>query len=135
MPRPRLRQHAIGLLFLAALAGCGSKLSTVSGKITYRDKPVTRGQISFIAADGQSASTTLDADGGYTVAQVPRGELTVIISSFEAEGAEKLGIKILPKAPKLRSLVPERYNEAETSPLKVMVKSSHHRYDFDLKDE
>ncbi len=69
------------MIICFTLLGCGKQDATVSGKITYRSRALTRGEISFIAADGQSASGTIHADGCYQVTQVPQGEVTVIVSS------------------------------------------------------
>jgi hypothetical protein len=132
MPLPALRWIAVAACFV--VLGCGARDATVSGKITYGSQSVTRGQISFVAADGKSASGTIHADGAYEVTQVPQGEVVVVVSSVAAEGEAKFGAQVLAKAPKRLSLIPERYNDADTSPLKYTISGGSQKIDIQLED-
>jgi hypothetical protein len=130
---PRRFARAVLLLAVAfACSGCGSNQAKVTGTITYGTNPVTRGQISFIGSDGQSASGTINADGTYVVFNVPRGEVTVAIVSTAAEGEGKLGAAILPQAPTIKSLIPVRYNDEKSSGLKYTITSSPQKIDIEL---
>src|SRR5207253_1129472 len=40
------------LLLLPVLAGCGVRTGTVSGSVTYKDKPVPGGLVMFVPVDG-----------------------------------------------------------------------------------
>jgi hypothetical protein len=63
-----------------ALSGCGgSSGGTVSGTITYNGTPLNAGTITFFGKDDKSASGSIDADGKYTVANVPVGPVKIAI--------------------------------------------------------
>ena len=57
----RFAPAALLLTALFACSGCGSNRAKVTGTITLGPNPLTRGQISFIGSDGQSASGTINA--------------------------------------------------------------------------
>ncbi len=61
-----------GLFFVLAVIvnaiGCdNSNLVVVTGKVTYKDNPVTSGTISFVSADNASAYGDLKSDGTYSL--------------------------------------------------------------------
>src|SRR5262249_8957356 len=68
----------VGILVLLA-SGCQSK-GNISGKITYKDKPLTYGTIVFVGADGATVQTAIK-DGDYRAAGVGIGEAQVAVSS------------------------------------------------------
>lgn len=128
------RTRALALVVCFTLFGCGKPDATVSGKITYRSRTLTRGEISFVAADGQSASSTIHADGCYQVTKVPQGAVTVIVSSVGAESDSELGVQVPSEAPKRISLVPEKYNDLATTPLHYSIVSGSQKIDINLED-
>ena len=70
----------VGLL-LCGIAGCGgSEGVTVSGTVTYQGKPVPRGLINFLPAQGEPRGGPIASDGSYTC-QLPPGEYRVIVSA------------------------------------------------------
>jgi hypothetical protein len=77
----------IGALVLTPfLAGCAPGQGKVSGQLTYNNKPVPGGLITFRPADPKqnSVSAELDAEGRFT-AIVPEGEVLVSIDNRELE--------------------------------------------------
>jgi hypothetical protein len=62
-----------------ALAGCSGqlKVATVSGSVTVDGKPTEGVALTFAHADGRVATAVSDAQGSYTAAEVPVGEVTV----------------------------------------------------------
>ena len=80
---PRLR---FGLVCMAALAaGCGrGGGTTVSGRVTYEDAPVARGQIMFTPADGKGPIVGGEISAGsYSLSDVSPGQKVVQISASE----------------------------------------------------
>src|SRR5579871_6375698 len=62
---------------LAALAAtaCGcSREASVSGKVTYKDKPVTYGTVIVLGPEHKASSGAIQPDGSYTVEGLVPGE-------------------------------------------------------------
>ena len=68
---------------LAVLAiGCSGEqsLGPVSGRVTIDGKPVTAGRVTFSAKDqSNAASGELTADGSYTIADAPTGDVVIAV--------------------------------------------------------
>jgi hypothetical protein len=135
-----LHQLATFALVLACVVGCGSsgpgRLMPVKGKVTLDDKALTTGSLVFKpdATKGNNSrfepSGTVATDGSYSLFTkekegAPPGWYKVGIVAEEANAAD-------PYAPR-RSLVPNRYNDAETSGLSIEVASSPPAGAYDLK--
>jgi hypothetical protein len=140
--------HAVrlgALLVLAAAAGgCGRSTATLSGTVAYRGRPVTSGEVVFLAADGRaSAHAPIGPDGHYTVEGVPVGEARVAVDnpppSWYAVGQR------LPAAlandPEVREAraqaaryvpTPPRYRDPNQSGLTHTVEKGSHSYDIAL---
>ena len=70
------------LVLAAAAGGCGRSTATLSGTVTYRGRPVTSGEVVFLAADGRTAAhAPIGPDGRYTVPGVPLGEARVAVDN------------------------------------------------------
>jgi hypothetical protein len=69
----------VPVLLLLPLAGCGKGTGFVTGKVTYRDKPVPSGAVTFHGANGRTDSCSLDAEGNYTIPQAPVGPVKVTV--------------------------------------------------------
>src|SRR5262245_1302986 len=132
IPRPGQAARCVALAVLLC-AGC-SRSATVSGKVTYKSEPVKRGEISFVAADGRSVSTPIDDDGNYVVANVPTGEVRVLVRAVKGEGDAAFGFAVLPKPPVVKSTIPERFSQLESSDLKYTIASGSQKLDIDLPD-
>jgi hypothetical protein len=121
--------------------GCGSSgpgMASVSGTVTYEGKPVPKGTITFQPVDsskGRTATGEIGADGSYTVqTEQPGdgalvGDYRVAISAREEEVLDYHPPK--PVAPK--RLVPQKYENPQTSELKATVKPGSNNIPFDLK--
>jgi hypothetical protein len=72
-------------LFLLAvsLSGCsgGKTPAKVSGKITYKNDPVTAGTITFHQKDGGIFTYAIQADGTYSGSDMPAEEMVVTIET------------------------------------------------------
>jgi hypothetical protein len=139
---PGWRCIGLTVLGFALLAGCGGgdkDTFPVKGKVTYRNKPVTSGTITFIPADNQgpAASGSLQPDGTYALKTyregdgAVRGKHTVIVVAMEDTSS------VLPeqRAALPPPTVPNRYTSITTTDLKADVEEKDNTIDFDLKDE
>lgn len=129
------------LLMAAAIAvsasGCGKSrrdLATVTGKVTYKGKPLQFGTVVFQPAAGQYATGAIQPDGTFQMTTrgegngCPVGKNAVRIACFaEQDPAAKPGeLKVGPGfgEPSLgKPLIPRKYLSCETSGITVEVRS------------
>lgn len=78
---PRLLRLAVCALWLVGLAGCSKPTCEITGKFTYKNKPIVCGTATFVGPDGMSQTADLDTDGKYTVKGLPPGHIMVGILS------------------------------------------------------
>ena len=69
------------VLVLLILAGCDSGTGAVTGRVTFRGKPVVSGAVVMIGADNKLVSSPLNAEGRYAVDGVPLGTVQVAVVS------------------------------------------------------
>lgn len=135
--------------------GCGSK-ATVTGTVTYKDKPIPSGTILFAPDSGAPSVNAPINDGKYTAERVPTGPAKVSITSVYTEGeaqfmAKKMGGKMgppkdAPIPPEARKAfeeestqlkkgikIPDQYGDPATSGLTFTVKSGRQTKDFKLE--
>jgi hemoglobin len=97
--------------------------ASVSGKITYKGKPVPDALIAFVGKDGFIVVTSAGADGTFTADKLRVGEYTVTIDPpMQRPGGPK------PVA------IPKQYSDLRTSPLKCTVKDGKQNHDINLAD-
>ncbi len=128
-------------------AGCSQATGTVTGTVTYNNKPLTKGMLTFVTPNG-TATGTIEPDGKYRMA-VPVGTAKVsvfVASGPRMPGGPKGGMKggkdLPPEAKKMLDnakggsgvTIPQKYTDPETSGLSVNVKSGQNPYDIPLKD-
>ena len=81
---PSLRASVCAVLFaLIALVGCDysrGPRAPVKGKVTFNERPVTAGTISFFGVNNRVGSAPLLEDGSYEVLDAPVGEVTITIT-------------------------------------------------------
>jgi hypothetical protein len=70
-------------LLLAALlaVGCGAGSGTVTGKVSYEGKPIPAGRVTFLDGKGQTYSSPIGDDGGYSIPKVPAGEVKIAVDT------------------------------------------------------
>ena len=140
---------ACGIVCLAA-GGCGPKRPEtfpVSGRVTYKGRPVARGLVAFYPAEGRMATGDIGPDGRYSLTTFRAGDgalpghhrVTIdakrIVGAFWPPAHESQGGKShgqLGYAGKVEWLVPEEYSHHETSPLRAEVTRGENTIDFDL---
>jgi hypothetical protein len=140
------------LLLVAVLAGCGFR-GTVSGQVTYQNKPVAGGWVMFVPVRGGTnpIPAALDENGHYELT-APTGEFLISVDNRELDprkGAPpptvpdiKLppGVKAgggkpaaPPKGPNKWFEIPSKYYTVEKSELRYTVIGGSQTYDIDLK--
>jgi hypothetical protein len=138
---------------LALFSGCGTPTGTVAGKVMWKGKAVTSGQVAFIPADGVPINAAIQPDGAYEVKNVPAGEAIVLVSQpnpdaleWERQGHKAreqylLDLKTNPELPLPEalefqgpaSLLPLKYADPGTSDLRCKVNAGVNNHDIDLK--
>lgn len=122
--------------------GCGDGglpgLVKVSGAVEYNGQPVTDGQVVFLPSQpgvGRQASGMLDGDGRFTLSSQRGGdgilpaEYDVVVLAFDKPPGEPTREELEALAAsggKWRTpIVPERYTEGDTTPLRETIGPDH----------
>ncbi len=138
----RRPQRALGVLCaLAALgfvAGCGgpassgAKLVPVSGKVTYKGKPLAKGRVSLMPLKpGNTASGDI-VDGAFKLSTyqrddgAPPGQYKVSVTAWEKEPTME--------SPKGTPAIPRKFFTPEKSGLTADVGTQKTELNLDLKD-
>jgi hypothetical protein len=100
---------------------------SVSGKVSYKGKPVTGGLIVFTGADGKEVKFDVSADGTYMTKELKAGEYMVAV---DTENLNKDQEKPNPAYVK----IPAKFRDAKTSSLKIEVRKGEQTQDLDLQD-
>jgi len=132
---------ALAIVATSTVPGCGSsgpEMASVSGKVTYNGKPVPVGTVVFQAKDpnGRNATGAIGSDGSYTLQTEKPGDGALLgeynVSISAIEGGEVALDYVPPKPIKPKRLVPEKYENPETSGLTRKVESGSNTFNFDL---
>jgi hypothetical protein len=108
---------ALLLLFLVGCGGGGSgpETFTVSGNVSLDGKPIEKGTISFVPADGKGPTAgAVIKDGAYT-AKVTAGSKKVTIVAPKVVGTRKLyDTPDSPTTEEIKESIPAKYNSKTT---------------------
>ncbi len=63
--------------------GCGDGGGTLSGTVTYKQKPLAMGTVSVVNDKGFFASEVIQPDGTYRIEQCPGGKLKISVASLD----------------------------------------------------
>jgi hypothetical protein len=127
----------IGLLALV-VAGCQSR-GNVSGKVTYKGKPLVYGTVLFVGHDGGSVQALIQRDGTYSAPGLAIGEAQVAVNS---PNPKIIGAMANWKDPKKKPPplevpgwfeIPALYGDVGTSKLTYAVKGGANAFDIELK--
>jgi hypothetical protein len=110
----RLAPAALGLVLLVAPAGCGGGLGTVTGTVTFDDKPVAEGAIIFMSAEGEPRREgAVIKDGAFTVpTRLPPGKYRIQLNAKKVvEKRKQKGFDGKDEEVEItEELFPERFN-------------------------
>ena len=144
-----LIRTAIAIAALSAV-GCGGGTADVSGKVTFKGKPVVYGTVVVVGSDGIPKSGAIQPDGTYRVSGVTLGAARLAVTSPRPPGSQtapkKQGRDVdddekprpdppPPAPPEVIQnwvAIPEKYGDPAKSELTVEVKSGS-PHDIDLK--
>lgn len=122
------RSIAVVGLF-ALVAGCGSGTQPVTGTVTYKSSPLSKGTITFVPETGRPSSGEI-ADGkilnvttNHPNDGLPKGKYKVAIAAMDKPGEMSA-----------KWIIPERYGDAAKSGLQAEIKDGENRLSFDLKN-
>lgn len=129
-------------MLLALCAGCGGS-GDVTGKVTYKGKPVASGAVLMLASDHLPYYGEIQKDGSFTIPHVPRGAASIGVNSPDpkvmyAPHASKLGKKMPPTTPhdpRLWFPLPAKVGDPTTSGLTFTVVGGPNVVNLDLKDD
>jgi hypothetical protein len=122
----------LGIVF--ASCSRGPAQGTVNGEVTLDDQPLKKGHVNFEAVDGSSPTTGAMIEEGKFTAQVPTGQMKVMLHATKVVGKRKL--YDTPEAPwedEVAELLPGRYNL--NSDLKLDVKRGEQNVKYELKSK
>ncbi|MGE3819977.1 MAG: hypothetical protein AB7I30_11105 [Isosphaeraceae bacterium] len=132
----------LALTFLAT--GCGQSgpvMGRVSGTVTYKGQPLTKGNVSFVSTEPSrpNASGAITSDGSFTLqtrepgdgAEV--GEYKIAVTDIDPDSYNTALPGEAPKVPK--SEIPAKYADANTSGLTHSVTTGSNTVTLELKDE
>lgn len=119
----------------ATLAGCSPGTGDVSGRVTFRGRPVTAGSVLLFCPGKRIARGVLGPDGTYSIPHVPVGDAAVALRFAPAPDAQLTGSRPLradelPPGPPPG--IPPRYTVPEESGLAVHVTRGRVVYDIEL---
>jgi hypothetical protein len=132
------RLAAVALLALAAL-GCGGR-GDVSGKVTYKGKPLVFGTVQFEASDKSFKQGTINEDGTYSVEGVPVGEAKAAVNSPNPNSGDfqpliREGQPPPPPRPEIRGWfpIPREYQDLSKPVLSYPIQRGQNVIDIELK--
>jgi hypothetical protein len=124
---------------LLCLSGCtpGEELGQVSGRVAFQGKPVSPALIAFSNREkGVHVLADINADGTYRVvmakgAGLPLGTYDVTINPPLVDVPLGPLMAPLPRNQKFEN-IPQRYRQADTTPLRLEVKAGENPFDVEL---
>jgi hypothetical protein len=132
--KPRILAVVAGAGLLFMLAGGCARTGTVSGKVTYKNEPVSGVLITFLPQSepdqGKAFSAAVDAGGNYQVTGVPVGPVKIIIQASGRRPSRAHGKET---AAALKRY-PARYATPKDSDLTLTVAGGRQAHDIELKD-
>ncbi len=141
--------RALGVLFLVLpLAACGGKKTgVVTGKVTFKEKPLNAGSVVFYGEDGRVDSGNIDSDGSYRINRAPVGNVTVTVTvppdvaarpPTKAPGDRARphpGDKEKPPPSEVKAVqIPKKYSDKKSSGLLFTVTTGEQTIPIELKD-
>jgi hypothetical protein len=137
--RSLFRSAAAGALLTAAALGCGGR-GDVSGKVTYKGKPLVWGTVQFEGSDKLIRQGNINSDGTYSIQGVASGEAKVAVSSINPKSSDfqprQAEGRPPPKPrPEVKGWfpIPEDYQDLSKPKLSYTVKSGQNTIDIELK--
>ncbi len=118
-----------------AVSGCGSSVTTVSGKVMFDGQPLANGTINFVPADGATATAGGKIENGTYSVQMPPGKKKVQVSATKVVGRRVVyeGDPNSPVIDNVQEIIPPQYHV--NTILTGDAKAGSNTQDFDLKSK
>ncbi|MBX7104714.1 MAG: hypothetical protein K1X57_11575 [Gemmataceae bacterium] len=123
-------------LFFAA-TGCGASQSKITGKVTFKTKPLICGSVQFVIGDSTFESP-IGTDGSYSIPNAKTGEAKIAVVSnkpvpVDPRAAGRGGASgATPPDPAQWFAIPDKYNDIATSGKTATVKGGPNTINIDL---
>ena len=122
------------IIMLASMSGCGKEeaKATVTGEVTFNGKPIERGTITFVAAEGNASPVTVEITNGKYEAATTAGSKKVMIAGTRV--LRKIKDPGDPDGPLLEQTedyVPDKFNV--NTELKLDVQKGANTKNWDLE--
>lgn len=153
----RVLAGALCLCGMLMTAGCGGGKGEVSGKVSYKGKPVLGGTVSFAPEKGGVMRSPIEEDGSFKISNIPPGKTKIMVETesfrplsanvggrrgggsgvsadFMKQNIEKMNPQGAdPSRAKRYVPIPKDYGDPSKSTLTYDVKSGKQTHDIDLK--
>jgi hypothetical protein len=137
--RPACRTAVAAALLTLAAAGCAGR-GDVSGKVTYKGKPLVWGTVQFEGSDKIIKQGNINSDGTYTIRGLAPGEAKAAVSSINPRSSDFQPRQVEGRPPpKPRPEVkgwfpiPEKYDTPHKSGLVYTIKGGENTIDIELE--
>jgi hypothetical protein len=132
---------------LVPVAGCGEPHASLSGKVTFKNKPVPAGWVIFVNESDKQDRAQIQPDGTYSSSTVPIGSLKVGVmpgpKSLRSSMPKGAKIPEIPKdGPDVYARGDENYvdipmylRKPDTSKITLKVEGGSKTFDIDLPDK
>lgn len=149
---PRRAVGLASLMLAVGLTGCGSKLNSVTGKVTYKGQPLPNGSVMFIGDNAKGDSSPIEADGTYNIKNAPLGMVKITVTTGAPGQVSGKGQMVnegpMPDRTKMPGMpgmteksltanfveIPAKYKDATNSGLTYEVKAGSQTHDIPLSD-
>lgn len=126
----KLLHKTLPALLATLIAGCGESgpiTFPVTGKINHQGKPLPFGAVMFVPLDGPANSAAIEPDGSYKVQLVPGTHRIAVVAMPPRQGrpdpSQEGGLDTT-GFPEPKSLIPEKYNQYDTSGVQIEVQAA-----------
>ena len=133
------RMRSVFVLLSLAATGCAGQ-GDVSGKVSYKGKPLVWGTVQFEGSDNQIRQANINSDGTYVIRGVAVGQAKVAVSSINPQSSDfqmrQVEGKPPPKPrPKVQGWfpIPEKYDTPYKSGLVYTIKRGENTFDIELQ--
>jgi len=138
-----MRSLCLLSLIFASSAGCGAGGGTVTGRVSYRDQPVTSGTVLLYTEGGAVHSCLIGADARYCLTDVPLGaaRMAVVTHGEVPAGLQSAPPKGHPPYPGVEAapprcphvLIPARYADPDSAGLRLTIRAGEQAFDIALQ--
>jgi len=135
---PGRRLTAVAVLLTLAVAGCQGT-GDVSGKVSYKGKPLVWGTVTFEGSNGLRYGN-IGRDGSYAVSGIATGDAKVAVSSINPKSSDfvpiqREGSKPRPPRPEILGWfpIPDKYDAPYKSGLVYTIKPGANTVDVTLE--